>query len=331
LASDKLRWSVWQKISLEHWLSFILTILILFFAGSVDYHYLLPLLGLSEPVELQLSPVGEIPIAKQSLANGSFVAVEPTASISAQAVYAYEVESGTELYAKNADELFHPASVTKLMTALVVKEQLPLESEIEIIKADILQSNKIELVVGERLTVADLIKAMLISSSNEAAEALARNYPGGYYALVSAMNQKAQALHLEKTTFTNVVGYDHTQHLSTAREINILAREAMKDEFLRSVVKEPQLVIQDVAGQYRHFLENTNQLLMEDSRVKGIKTGTTEAAGEVLVAEYQTAGHTIIIAVLGSQDRFNDMTQLFNWLLGEYSWYQADFLLLNLE
>lgn len=316
--------------SWQYRLSVVFTAFLLLSFGAISTEFVLPLFGLSKKETITLKPLPFIPVANSSLKQNpeEFSSV---ASISAQASYVYEIESGTELWALNPDQLFHPASLTKLMTALVIKELLPLEQEITIMESDIVLSNKIGLEIGERLTVQSLLQAMLIASSNEATEALARSYPNGSAGLVADMNKKATQLSLKQTVFTNPVGYDHPKHLSTARELNILAREIWQDEFLRSIIGQTELSIQDTSRKHTHALVNTNQLLTKDSRIKGMKTGTTQAAKEVFLAVYQAQDHTIIISILGSEDRFKDTEKILSWLENKFVWYRPESLLFGLN
>ena len=305
-------------------------VLILLGLGSLDQEKLLLNFGSSPPVEVELIAVPEIPVANAVLINPNTNYQAPQASISALAAIVYDRSSQTQLYEENVDRLLNIASLTKLMSAMLIKDALPLDQEIEIKYEDLTYSNKLGLLVGERLTVESLLKAMLIASSNEATEALARNYPGGYYALVNVMNQKAVALGMNHTTFTNPIGYDHLQHLSTAREMVTLSSEFMSDPLFASIVTQSHLVISDVTNQQHHILQNTNSLLMEDARTRGIKTGTTQAAGEALIAQFDHQGHELVIVILGSKNRFTDAKVLLDWTTQNYSWLRPELLMQSL-
>lgn len=304
-------------------------VLILLGLGSLDQEKLLLNFGSSPPVEVELIAVPEIPVANAVLINPNTNYGASQASISALAAIVYDRSSQTQLYEVNVDRLLNIASLTKLMSAIVIKKALPLNQEVEIKSGDLTYSNKLGFVVGERLTVESLLKAMLIASSNEATEALARNYPGGYYGLVNAMNQKAAALGMKSTTFTNPIGYDHLQHLSTAREMVTLSLEFMSDPLFASIVTQSHLVISDVTNQQHHVLQNTNSLLMEDARTRGIKTGTTQAAGEALIVQFDHEGHELVMVILGSKNRFADAKTLLEWTTQNYSWLRPEFLMQN--
>lgn len=300
--------------------------------GGFDRHQVFGLLGLGESAAITFPAIASIPVSRQALAGKDANQVTPTASVTAQAVYLYDPQSRTTIYQKNADQLFYIASLTKMMTALVVGDKLALDEIITIQNNDLIYSNKLGFTAGERLTVDALMHAMLISSSNEATEALARSYPGGYYALVSAMNSQAAQMGLTGTKFTNPIGYDHSQHQSTAREIAMLSEAFVSNQYLADVVKNPTFVITDQDQTREHQLYSTNQLLSLDARYQGIKTGTTTAAGEAFSAWFvfkDSTGfnHQILAVVLSSTDRFGDVTKLIDWVLDEYTWYRPEQLL----
>lgn len=300
--------------------------------GGFDRSHIFGLFGLGETSRIKFPAIASIPVSKQVLVGKDVSQVVPTASITAQAVYLYDPQSQTAIYQKNADQLFYIASLTKMMTALVVSEKLALDEVITIQNSDLVYSNKLGLTAGERLTVDALMHAMLISSSNEATEALARSYPGGYYALVSAMNSRATQMGLVDTKFTNPIGYDHSQHQSTAKEVAMLSEAFISNQYLADIVKNPTFIITDQDQLHEHQLYSTNQLLSLDVRYQGIKTGTTIAAGEAFSAWFvfkDSAGfdHQIIAVVLSSTNRFGDVTKLINWVLDEYTWYRPEQLM----
>jgi D-alanyl-D-alanine carboxypeptidase (penicillin-binding protein 5/6) len=140
--------------------------------------------------------------------------VYPADGISATGIVILDVESGVYLLKRNEEELLAPASTTKILTALVALDSYGLD---DVVTVNTLMNNGqvMGLVPGERMTVENLLYGALIHSGNDAAYALADHYPGGVEKFVEAMNVKAKMLHLDKSTFTNPVGYDDPDHKIT--------------------------------------------------------------------------------------------------------------------
>src|SRR6185369_7578687 len=136
---------------------------------------------------------------------------------SAVSIIAVDVDSGVTLYEKNPDEVLFPASTTKIVTALVALEVYRLTDVVTVDNPPV-DGQKMGLVNGEQITVENLLKGMLIYSANDAAEALARNYPDGYQAFIDKMNEKAQELSMTHSHFMNSNGLENWQHVSTARD-----------------------------------------------------------------------------------------------------------------
>jgi D-alanyl-D-alanine carboxypeptidase (penicillin-binding protein 5/6) len=242
------------------------------------------------------------------------------ASISARAVYVMDMPSATVLLQKDSQAVTAPASTTKLLTALVAREIYPLNQELLITSEASTGGTVIGFTPGELLPVRDLLSAMLIQSGNDAAMVVANHHPLGYQGFIEAMNSKAREIGLTHSKFVNPHGIDQPQHLSTAKDIAILAREVMKDSLLAEIVGTQSEVIQNTTQTISHQLFNTNALLAGNLGVVGIKTGTTELAGEVLVTQVQQEGRDIVIVVMGSQDRYEDTKQVLNWVLTHYIW-----------
>lgn len=265
-----------------------------------------------QTVDISQVPVAEIPVKAVGL-------VEPTSA--ATAAYITDVDSGAVLWSKNAHSLYAPASTTKLMTALIARRDYRPGTVLTIQQdPDEVGGSEVGLVRGEQFTVESLIEAALIQSGNDAAQALADNYPGGAEAFVTAMNQTAEQLHLSSTHFDNPTGFDSPTHHSSARDLSVLAREVIKDTYLRKVVGTKELQITDITSTNKFLLHSTNQLLGVDPRIVGLKTGTTEEAGEVLITLVHDNDRDILFVVLGSQSRYTDTQQLIDWIFNNYTW-----------
>jgi D-alanyl-D-alanine carboxypeptidase (penicillin-binding protein 5/6) len=170
------------------------------------------------------------------------------------------------------------------------------------------------LVAGERLTVEQLLWGLLIPSGNDAAMALARHSAGSVDAFVERMNQRSQALGLRQTHFANPHGLDATGHVSSAADLLALTRQLWGYPLFREIVQTAEITI---AG---HPLRSTNELLTTFSGANGVKTGTSDAAGQCLLASIERNDHLLWIIVLGSQDRYADTRALVAHAEANYSW-----------
>lgn len=263
-----------------------------------------------KPAHLTLPTPAPYPVA-----NGT-----PAPWLSAEAAIVIDTKSAAILYEKNADAQLLPASTTKIMTALVALEHYQLSDIITVEQASSSIGQSMNLVRGETISVESLLYGLLVNSGNDAAFALAQSYPGGYNAFVDKMNQKARELHLTNTTFRNVSGVESYGHVTTVRDLSILAREAMKNPTFAKMVATLTVTVESADGKTIHSLRNINELLGRVEGLKGIKTGWTENSGENLVAAVERDGHEIITAVLKSDDRFGESQRLINWAFANFSW-----------
>jgi D-alanyl-D-alanine carboxypeptidase (penicillin-binding protein 5/6) len=167
--------------------------------------------------------------------------------------------------------------------------------------------------VGEQFRVGDLVRAMLISSGNDAAISLADHYKDGYEGFVHLMNQEAIDLGLKETHFVDVSGLDAPEHYSTAYDLSLLMAKAIQNPLIRKFVAKKTDVVTSLDGMHTHKLVNTNELLGWIPGVIGIKTGTTDMAQECL-ATLVHRDRDMIIVVLGSQDRFGDTIKIIDLL-----------------
>lgn len=243
----------------------------------------------------------------------------PAYEITATGVVILDVDSGVYLYKRNEEELLAPASTTKILTALVALDTYQLD-DVVTVKTIANDGQVMGLVPGERITVENLLYGMLIQSGNDAAYALADHYNGGAEKFVAAMNEKAQALHLTKSHFTNPVGYDNPNHTMSPMDLARLASIALSNKTIAKMVAIPQITISDVTHTYFHSLKNVNELLGKIPGVGGIKTGWTEEAGENLVTLLDRGGHRLIFVVLKSRDRFGETAKLIDWVFANYQW-----------
>lgn len=245
--------------------------------------------------------------------------VYPGTEISGEGVVILDVTSGVYLYKRNEEESLAPASTTKIMTALVALDHYNLD-DVLTIKTVANAGQTMGLVSGERMSLENLLYGTLIQSANDAAFALADNFPGGADAFVEAMNKKAADISLTKSYFTNPVGYDDPRHKMTPIDLARLSSIALTNPTIAKMVAIPQITISDVTHTYFHALSNINQLLGKIPGVGGIKTGWTQSAGENLVTLVERNGHKVIIVLLRSRDRFGETAKLIDWVFGNYRW-----------
>ncbi len=241
-------------------------------------------------------------------------------NLSSKSVYIEDLDTNTKLFEKNSERLLLPASATKLMTALIAAQVYEIDDVLTVPNVVEIEGSSVGLFKGEKMTAGELLKAALIQSSNDAAYALATNYSGGIDEYVKLMNQKAIELNLKSTFFENPAGFDGDGQRSSAHDLAIISKEFMKNDFLKLVVSKKEETIGDVTGVYKHRLFNTHQLLWTDNSVVGIKTGTTEGAHQVLITQFNRDGRNILIIVMGSDDRYQETSQLIEWVFREFVW-----------
>lgn len=220
-----------------------------------------------------------------------------------------EASSGTVLYEKNADEALPPASVTKIMTVLLVLEaidagKVKLDDTVTVSTyAASMGGSQVYLKEGEVMRVEDLLKSVIIASANDAAVALAEHILGSEEAFVARMNERAQELGMAHTTFMNTNGLDDSDqgHLTSARDIAIMTRETLRHPLIFQYTTIWMDTIRDGA----FGLTNTNRLIRFYKGANGLKTGSTAKAGFCISATAKRENMQLIAVVMGSSSRDN--------------------------
>ncbi len=239
--------------------------------------------------------------------------IEPfTATISAQSYLVYDLDSASVLLSLKPHNQLFPASLTKMMTALVAFDTYP-EDTLFTYRSDLTLGSVSKSGPGDQFTLEDLLRLSLISSANDAALLLAESHPQGYSAFIEKMNSRAQSLGLQNTHFNNVTGLEDPNHYSSAYDLAIIARDLVARPVLASIVSTTETQIDSANNQHSYVINNTNLLLGQDG-VEGVKTGTTENSGQNLVTLVNVSSHRVIIVVLKSLDRFYDTQQLISYL-----------------
>jgi D-alanyl-D-alanine carboxypeptidase (penicillin-binding protein 5/6) len=232
-------------------------------------------------------------------ASPSGAAVRPKPSLSARAAVLVDARDGFVLYARKARSRRPIASTTKLMTALIALQQLPFGRRLEAspYRAGAAES-RINLRPGERLTVRDLLLALLLESANDAAVTLARGTTGSVRAFVARMNERADRLDLRDTRYANPVGLDDSGNYSSALDLSILARTLLENETFATIVDLPSARLR--TGSHPRIVANRNRLVTSVPWIDGVKTGHTQQAGYVLVGSGTRKGVRLVSVVLGA-------------------------------
>lgn len=221
--------------------------------------------------------------------------------------------SGTEvrtLWAQNADERRGPASTTKIMTALVAAEQMPLSTEITIPPEAVgIEGSSVYLTEGEVFTLEELLCCTLLESANDAATAVALGVSGSIEEFAALMNEKCAELGLKNTHFTNPHGLDHDEHYTTARELGIIAAAALRNEALKKIFSTYKMTVSAPDGGVR-LLINHNRLLKSIDGCIGVKTGYTKSNGRCLVSAAERDGLRLIAVTLNDGNDWHDHTEM---------------------
>lgn len=230
-----------------------------------------------------------------------------------------DADTGRVLYEAQADRRSLIASTTKIMTALVAIEHLPLETEFQIPQeATGIEGSSMYLQPGETLTVYELLCGMMLHSGNDAAVALALVCAGSVSEFVDLMNVKAQKLGLKNTHFENPNGLDGETHYSTARDLAVLTCHALENESFAKIVATKSMT---AAGR---SLTNHNRLLWSCEGCIGVKTGYTKAAGRILVSAAERNGRRLVAVTIHDRNDWNDHARLYDY---GFSLYQIKTIL----
>lgn len=252
---------------------------------------------------------------------------EDPLQLGSSVAYAMDQDTGEELVVKNADVELPIASVTKLMTALVIAESdVDLDEKVRITREDYVRSTaRSKLISGMRLTRESLLKAALMSSDNHAAAALARTYPGGRKAFVAKMNERAAAIGMTNSFFADPTGLDNRNH-STARDLGKLVAAVYQHQEIRDASTTSMARIS--TGRRQVNLATTNRLIGDPSWRIGIqKTGFTTAAGRCMVVQSEVGERRLVMVVLDSPNnaqRADDMRTMRAYVQSE-SDFSRDF------
>ena len=258
-----------------------------------------------------------MPAAAEPLAAGRFAL--PDFDVPCRAAVLIDLSSGTVLYEKEPDTPMPIASITKVMTLLLTFEaidagKVSLQDTVPVSDhAYNMGGSQIWLEPGETFTLDEMIKAICVSSANDAAVAVAEFIGGSEPAFAELMNQKAAELGMTNTAFKNACGLDEAGHLSTARDVAIMSREMLLNH---PQITDYTTIWMDTLRGGQTQLLNTNKLLKRYQGVTGLKTGTTSGAGVCISASASRDGLDLLAVVLGaasSNERFDAATALLDY------------------
>lgn len=236
--------------------------------------------------------------------------------ISATSALVYDLTTGKTLYAKEPLLRRPMASLTKIMTATVALENKKEDDRYVVKAADIVGEESMGLTQGEVLTLEKLLYGLMLSSGNDAAEVLASNFLFGRDKFIKAMNDKAKALGLKDTNFTNPSGLEGDgDQYSTTYDLLVITTYAMQNAEFAEVVKTFQHSIPETFEHKGFYLENSTNLLTSYPGVKGVKIGYTPEAGHCIVTYLEYKGHKLIGVILGSDNRRQEMKDLLDYSL----------------
>lgn len=251
-------------------------------------------------------------------------AVEFSTNVNAKALLLMEASSGKILYENNSHESLPPASVTKIMTMLLIFEALEnkeITLDTQIVASERAKSmggSTIFLDTNEVMSLNDLLKGIAVASGNDACVAVAEHMCGSVEAFVDKMNKRASELGMKDTHFVNCNGLDAENHYTSAYDIAIMSRELLKHE----MVENYTTIWMDSLRNGEFQLANTNKLIRFYRGANGLKTGSTDKAGCCISASAKRDGMQLIAVVLGaetSKERFNVASELLNYGFANYA------------
>jgi serine-type D-Ala-D-Ala carboxypeptidase (penicillin-binding protein 5/6) len=246
-------------------------------------------------------------------------AQQPPPELNALSAIVVDADSGRVLMSKNADLRLNPASTTKIMTALLLAEQCQPEDSI-VAPADVkkVKESSMHLFPGEVVSAQEMMYALLLRSANDGCYAVACHISGTEKGFAALMNSRAKTLGCTNTTFSNPHGLTADDHLTTARDLALIAMEAMKDPLFAQVVATQKHVIERSLNLKDTLMENHDKWLELDPRARGVKTGWTKPAGHCFVGCASDGGMTFITVLLKSDAWIHDQQKMVDWAFESY-------------
>ncbi|MCQ2423868.1 MAG: D-alanyl-D-alanine carboxypeptidase [Clostridia bacterium] len=233
--------------------------------------------------------------------------------VSARSAILIDAETGEALFEKAADQRLPMASTTKIMTALAAIESMPLDTVVTVPASAVgVEGSSVYLEAGEKLTLEDLLYALLLASANDAATAIALTVSGSVEDFAALMNEKAAALGLSGTHFTNPHGLDDEEHYTTARDLARLAAAALENDDFRRIAGTVKHTIPAADGGVRVLVNHNKMLRLYDGAI-GVKTGFTKRCGRCLVSAAERGGLRLVAVTLSAPDDWHDHTAMLDY------------------
>lgn len=287
--------------------------------------------ALALPLEIRNSATIPVPLRIPENAFGVF------ALPNAHAAYVMDATSGTVLYAHNENAERQIASLTKIMTALLLMESGKNLNDIVVVDSEAINRagttigcggsgscNYNTLLPGEKVYLRDLLKAMLMNSANDAAVLIAKHVSGNEKDFVALMNERAQEMGMKNTRFCTPNGLEpdgrESDCYSTAADVSKMVQLTLEYPVVWDIMRMESQTFMSVDGTREHHIFNTNQLLGQDGRMLGAKTGFTPLAGYSLLSVGQEDGHQVIAVLLNDPVRWDDIKTVFDWAFTSFRW-----------
>lgn len=243
-------------------------------------------------------------------------------AVSAESAILIDSDTGRVLYEKNAHNIQGMASTTKIMTAILALEQSTLDKKVKVShKAATTEGSSMYLNSGEIIKMESLVYGLMLNSGNDAATAIAESISGSTDEFAKLMNKKAKEIELKNTSFANPHGLDHNDHYSTAYDMAILTKYAMKNEKFKNIVSTKRKNVELNGIENSRFLTNHNKLLSLYENCIGVKTGFTKSCGRCLVSAAQKDGVNLIAVTLNAPDDWNDHISMYESAFADYNSY----------
>lgn len=240
-------------------------------------------------------------------------------SLSAESAILLDADSGDVLLSKNHEQKMGMASTTKIMTALVAAEKGNLKKTVKIPKEAVgIEGSSVYLYEGERITLEELLYALLLQSANDAAAAIAISTAGSIEAFADMMNERAKEMGLSNTHFTNPHGLNDKDHYTTAYDLAVIASCALKNETVREIVSTYKKTIPIDSDCNKRVLVNHNKMLRLYDGAIGVKTGFTKATGRCLVSAAERDGLTLVAVTLNAPNDWTDHTAMLDFGFENY-------------
>lgn len=265
---------------------------------------------------------------KENAQNTSGDEIVQTVKRGASGAVCIEASSRRVLYDDGKDEPCYPASTTKVLTALIALERLPLDKIVIVPKiAEGVEGSSIYLKAGDKITVEDLLFGLMLRSGNDAAVTLATEIAGGIDEFASLMNEKAKTLGASNSHFVNPHGLHDENHYTTSYDLALICAAAYENSDFARIVGTKQRKI-EVSGEAR-YIANKNKLLKLFEGANGVKTGYTKKSGRCLVGGAKRGDMQLITVVLNHGDMWNDTVRMLNFGFDNYEMIPLDNALLT--